>query len=200
MFIQVIEGKASDPERVHRQIEVWERDLMPGAIGYLGSTGGCTASGDCILVARFESREAAQANSDRPEQGRWWAEMERCFDEPPTFHDSVEVDILRHGSLEDARFVQVMEGHVTDRKKAAALEQEADPILAEMRPDVLGSVTAYYDDNCFTEIVYFTSEAQAREGERRDMPPEMAAKFDEWEHVMKVERYLDIPDPWLLPA
>jgi len=60
MFIQVIEGKTNDAEALHRRIEVWERDLKPGAIGYLGSTGGCTSTGDCILVARFESREAAQ--------------------------------------------------------------------------------------------------------------------------------------------
>ena len=59
MFIQVIEGKTHDPEALHRQIDVWERDLKRGAIGYRGSTAGCTSTGDCILVARFESEEEA---------------------------------------------------------------------------------------------------------------------------------------------
>jgi len=68
MFIQVIEGHTRDAEALHHQLERWQRDLMPGAIGYLGSTGGCTATGDCILIARFESAEAARRNSDRPEQ------------------------------------------------------------------------------------------------------------------------------------
>ena len=115
MFIQVIEGKTQDPDALHRQLEVWERDLLPGAIGYLGSTGGCTSNGDCILVARFESQEAAQRNSERPEQTQWWQDTEKCFDGAVTFHDSVDVQVMTHGTLDEAQFVQVMEGHVTDR-------------------------------------------------------------------------------------
>lgn len=200
MFIQVIEGKATDPEAVHRQLEIWQRDLMPGAIGYLGSTGGCTSTGDCILVARFESPEAARRNSERPEQTRWWKDTEQCFDGPVRFHDSVDIEVMEHGDLDEAHFVQVMEGHVTDRDRAVELEHESDPILTEVRPDLLGSVTAYFDDHEFTELAYFTSEEAAREGERREMPSDAAGKFAEWEQVVKVERYLDITDPWLVKA
>jgi hypothetical protein len=200
MFIQVIEGKTNDPEALHRQIEVWQRDLKPGAIGYLGSTGGCTSTGDCILVARFESREAAQRNSERPEQTSWWNETEKCFDGPARFHESTEVQVMTHGELDGARFVQVMEGHVTDRDRAMALELDADPILADARPDLLGSVTAYFDGDEFTELAYFTSEEAAREGERKEMPADAAAAFTEWQDVMKIERYLDLSDPWLMHA
>lgn len=198
MFIQVIEGKTNDPEALHERLEIWERDLMPDAIGYLGSTGGCTAAGDCILVARFESRDAAQRNSDRPEQTRWWRETEELFEGPVTFHDSVEVQMMAHGDLDMARFVQVMEGHVADKSRAVELEQESDPVLAEVRPDLLGSITAYYGDDGFTEMAYFTSEDAAREGERRPLPDEAAAAFADWMDVMKVDRYLDITDPWLV--
>jgi hypothetical protein len=200
MFIQVIEGKTQDPDALHRQLEVWERDLMPGAIGYLGSTGGCTSNGDCILVARFESQEAAQRNSERPEQTQWWQDTEKCFDGAVTFHDSVDVQVMTHGTLDEAQFVQVMEGHVTDRARAEALEREAEPILAEMRPDLIGAVTAYFGDNEFTELAYFTSEEAAREGERREPPAEAMEQMAEWERIMKVERYLDIKDPWLISA
>ncbi|MET0727789.1 MAG: hypothetical protein ABWZ76_05775 [Acidimicrobiales bacterium] len=200
MFVQVIEGKATDSEKVHRQLEIWERDLMPGAIGYLGSTGGCTSTGDCILVARFESEDAARRNSERPEQTAWWQETEKCFDGPVRFHDTVNVQVMAHRDLDEARFVQVMEGHVTDRDRAMALEQESDQILAEARPDLLGAVTAYFDENEFTELAYFESEEAAREGERRGMPGEAGEKLAEWERVMKVERYLDLPDPWLVKA
>ena len=200
MFIQVIEGKTSDPEALHRQLEVWQRDLMPGAIGYLGSTGGCTSTGDCIMIARFESADAARRNSDRPEQGRWWAETEKCFDGPVRFHDSVDVHVMAHGDLDGARFVQVMEGHVADQTRATELENEADPILSKLRPDLLGSVTAYFGDHEFAEFAYFTSEEAAREGERREMTDDAADKFAEWEQLMKVERYLDITDPWLIKS
>ena len=50
MFIQVIEGKTHDPEALHRQIDVWERDLKRGAIGYLGSTAGCVSLPEARLI------------------------------------------------------------------------------------------------------------------------------------------------------
>lgn len=197
MFIQVIEGKTHDPEALHEQLLVWERDLMPGADGYLGSTGGCTSTGDCILVARFESRQAAQRNSDRPEQGRWWEETERCFDGTVTFHDSEEVEVMQHGDLDQARFVQVMDGKVTDRERAHQLEHESDAVLSGVRPDLLGTVTAYFGDT-FTGMAYFTSEDEARRAESGPVTDEAAAGFAEWQDVMRVDRYLDIPDPWML--
>ena len=198
MFIQMIEGSTNDPDAVHRQIEVWQRDLMPSAIGYLGSAGGCTSSGDCILIARFESAEAAQANSERPEQSQWWQATEACFDGPVTFHESSDVQVMTHGPMDDARFIQVMAGHVTDKARAVALEREADPVLAEVRPDLLGAVTAYFGDDRFTELAYFKSEADARRGEEQAMDGDMAAKMSEWQSVMKVERFLDINEPWLV--
>ena len=198
MFIQVIEGRTNDPEAVHRQVERWERELKPGATGYLGSTGGCTSGGDCILIARFTDREAAQRNSDRPEQTEWWTETERLFDGAPRFHETTDVEVMTHGDLDSAHFVQVMDGHVTDRGRAAMLEHDADSALADARPDLLGAVTAYFDGDEFLEVAYFTTEEEARAAEARDLPPEMAAEFAEWEQVMKVEHYRDIADPWLM--
>lgn len=200
MFIQVIEGRSSQPEAVHRQIEVWERELRPGAEGYMGSAGGCTPDGMCVLVARFESREAAMRNSERPEQSRWWEETEQCFDGPVTFHDSDDVHEMRHGRLEDAHFVQIMEGHVTDRARADEIERMSEQLLQSARPDLLGSITAYYGDGEFADIAYFTSEEAAREGERKEPPPEFAQAFSEWQEIMKVDRYMDISEPWLVAA
>ena len=197
MFIQVIEGRSSRPEAVHERIEVWERELQPGAVGYLGSAGGCTSDGMCVLVARFESREAAMRNSERPEQTQWWQETEQCFDGPVTFHDSEDVHEMRHGRLEDAHFVQIMEGHVTDRARADEIERLSDPLLKTARPDLLGSITAFYGDDEFADIAYFTSEEDARAAEGQQPPTEMADVMGEWQDVMKVDRYLDISEPWL---
>lgn len=200
MFVQVIEGSTSDPEALHRQLEIWEAELMPGAVGYLGSTGGCTSTGDCILVARFESRESARRNSERPEQTEWWNETARCFDGPVTFHDTEDVELMTHGGVDDARFVQVMEGHVVDETRAKELERASDELLSRLRPDLLGGLTAYFGDGGFTELAYFSTEEAARDGESGEMPADMADTYLEWQSVMPVDRYLDITEPWLMSA
>jgi hypothetical protein len=51
MFLQVMEGEVRDADRLQQQMDRWLRDLMPGASGYLGSTGGVTDAGDCIMIA-----------------------------------------------------------------------------------------------------------------------------------------------------
>jgi hypothetical protein len=200
MFIQVLEGTTNDANALHERLDIWERDLRPGATGYLGSTGGCTSAGDCIMVVRFESREAAERNSTRPEQSAWWEETAKCFDGPVTFHDTEDVQVMTHGELDEAHFVQVMEGHVSDHDRVLALEADADPMLAELRPELLGSVMAMYDEDGFTQVAYFTSEEEARRGERREVPDDAASLMAEWEQAMKIDRYLDITEPWLASA
>jgi len=116
------------------------------------------------------------------------------------FIDNKDVQITEHGQLDNAHFVQVMDGHILDRKRADELERAGDEMLAKARPDLLGTVTAYFDDGEYTAAAYFTSEAEAREGERKEMPAEVGADFAEWERVMKVDKYLDITEPWLVSA
>jgi hypothetical protein len=200
MFVQVMEGRVADATRLQEQMDLWLRDLRPGAHGYLGSTGGVTDAGDCIMVARFETEADARRNSDRPEQGAWWADTESCFDGPVRFHESTDVAVMRHGDADTAGFVQVMEGHVSDREAARRLDEEADRILARARPDLIESITAYFDDGEFTDINYFRSEDEARQAESRGVPPDLAESFAMWEATMKVERYLDLRDPWLASA
>ncbi len=200
MFIQVMTGRTIDPAALKERLDIWERDLKPGAIGYLGSTGGCAQDGSFIMVARFEDREAARRNSNRPEQTEWWKETEELFDGPVTFHDTEDVHLITHGDMDRAGFVQMMEGHVDDHDRAVALEEEADPVLAEIRPDLLGAVTAYYDEDGFTELAYFTSEADARRGEKSELPDKAMDLLRRREEIMHVDRYVDISDPWLTSA
>lgn len=200
MFIQVIHGKTRDPEALHERMEVWERDLRPGATGYLGSTGGCTADGSCIVIARFEDRGAAERNSNRPEQTAWWNETEKLFEGPVVFHDSDDVHLMTHGDMDRAEFIQVMDGHVDDHDRAVEIEERADAILAEARPDLLGAMTAYYDGDGFTEVAYFTSETAARRAEAGTMPKKAAKIRKERARVMHVDHYYDIADPWLTSA
>lgn len=200
MFIQVITGSTSDRDGLRRQFDRWQTELRAGATGYLGSTGGVTDDGRVFMAARFESEEAARRNSAREEQGAWWAETEK-FIENATFQDSVEVTTLGGGGSNDAGFVQVMRGRITDKEKAPALMAqfaELLPTMAEQRPDIIGDVTVIHSDGTYCDILYFTSEAEAREGEKKEPPAEMQAMFEDYMAVMPVDEYVDLKDPWLM--
>jgi hypothetical protein len=194
MFIQVIRGKAGDPEAAHRQMVRWMEQLRPGATGFLGSTAGVTVGGDMIALARFESVDLARANSDRPEQGRWWDEMAKTFSGEVTFKDSSDVDILMGGGSNEAGFVQIMTGTVVDQARARSLQPELERVIGASRPDVLGGVLAWHEDGTYTEAIYFKSEAAARQGESGEMP----AVLGEVLSAMPVTEFLDLPEPWLL--
>ena len=199
MFIQVITGTTSDREGLQRQLERWEAELRPGAAGFLGATGGVADDGRVILAARFESEEAAGRNSAREGQGAWWAETEKYL-ENVAFQDSVQVTTMLGGGSDRAGFVQVMRGRVINPEKAAELlarAAEFEAALHAQRPDVIGDVTAIHADGTYTDLIYFTSEAEARAGEQKGMPAELQAMFEEYMSAMTVEEYLDLKDPWL---
>jgi len=167
MFVQVIKGRTSDPEGLQRQVQRWISDVRPDAIGYLGGTFGIADDGRFVALARFEDESSARANSERPEQHAWWEETARLNDGDPTFRESSDVTTLFDGGSDDAGFVQVMEGTVSDRAKAEAWDTpEHLEELQAARPDLLGAVRVWQPDGSFVEAAYFTSEDDARQGER----------------------------------
>lgn len=120
MFVQVIQGPVSDGDAVLALMDDWVRDLSPGATGWLGSTTGMTDDGTMVALARIESAEAAQANSDRPEQGAWWERMAALFTSEPEFRNSTSVEAETHGDPDTAGFVQVMQGRTSDPERTPA--------------------------------------------------------------------------------
>jgi len=199
MFAQVIQGKVSDPEAVKAATDRWVRELGPGAAGWLGSTGGTTDDGRYITVVRFESEEAAQRNSNRPEQSSWWAETEKLFDGEVTFQDSTDVTLDLHGDPDKAGFVQIMQGRGTDPERARELMAEDSDKWAAFRPDMIGSVAVGHDGGAYTMVMYFTSEADAREGERKEIPPELQANMEEMNKISTGEpEFFDLRQPVIL--
>ena len=198
MFVQVIQGQVTDPGRVRAQLERWESDLAPGAVGWLGTTAGVTDEGRLVVLARFESEEAARRNSDRPEQSEWWAEAAALFADEPTFQDSTSVEVETAGDPASAGFVQVMQGRSSDPDRVRELMAEDPTDWREFRPDVLGSVSVGHDGGAWTMALYFTSEAEAREGERKEPPAETQQIMKEMESLSIGETvFLDLRDPWL---
>jgi hypothetical protein len=198
MFVQVIEGRVADRERLRQQMDQWVNELRPGAAGYLGSTGGVADDGQVILFARFDSAESARANSDRPEQGRWWAETEACFDGDVTFTESEDVETFLAGGSNDAGFVQVMKTGGVDRGQAAELDSQMAAVAAEWRPDLIGGFRMWTGPDTAIEANYFTSETEARAGEQKPPPAEFAGDQATFEAMMANTTFIDLRDPWLI--
>ncbi|MDP8992848.1 MAG: hypothetical protein M3N31_07350 [Actinomycetota bacterium] len=196
MFIQLIQAETSDAEALKSQLDTWTEELSAGAEGYLGATGGVSDDGQFFLMARFESEEAARANSDRPEQGSWWEETSKHLEGDVTFHDCAEVDTFLEGGSDDAGFVQVMQGRVQDRERLESIQDELLADLQEQRPEVLGMVQAW-DGDFLTQVVYFASEHTAREGEGKAIPEEVMERLNEWRSLVEDLTYIDLTDPWL---
>lgn len=198
MFVQVIQGRTSQPQALVDAFDRWKADLSSGATGWLGSTGGVTEDGRFIVAARFESEEAAMANSARPEQDAWWAETAKLLDGEAAFRNSTDVDVDVQGDPDGAGFVQVMQGQGSDPERARQLmAQDADK-WAEFRPDVIGSVAIGHDEGAYTMVMYFTSEAEAREGERKDLPQELQAQMEEMNKLSIGEpEFFDLKQPIL---
>ena len=191
MFVQIIEGKTKDVEGLMRQGERWQSEVGAGAVGFLGVTAGATADGRTITIARFESEEAARANSARPEQSAWWAEMSKYYDGEPTFTESSDVEQLLGGGSNDAGFVQIMKSRGVSRARVAELDAVFDK-FSTLRPDLIGSVRIWTGADSCVEANYFTSEAEARAGEKKEMPADVQAMVVEFSDVMKDTEFLDL--------
>jgi len=192
VFIQIIQGKCTRQDELRAMSEEWRRDIGPTVDGWLGGTYGFTDDNQFIAVVRFDSKDAAMANSQRPEQGEWWRRMEALFDGPVEFHDCNDVSMMLGGGSDDARFVQVMRGKVGNAGQLKALMGQTD-MLHERRPEILGATLAIEDDGTFTETIAFTDETSARKGEQLELPADVRQQMDEG---MRDVTFLDLHQPW----
>lgn len=200
MFVQVIQGRVRDTAAARATMDRWLTDLQPGAVGWLGGTFGFTDDGVLCAIVRFDSERAAQLNSSRPEQVAWWAEMEQHFEGPVSFHDCADVQLLVGGGSDEAGFVQLIQGRVVDRDRVHTLMDRAGQVISEYRHDVLGATVAIDQDGFFTEAVFFTSEADAREGEKQEMPAAVQELVDEEAALVQDVQFLDLHVPWFASA
>jgi hypothetical protein len=198
VFVQVIQGQVADAAKVRAAMDRWAQELAPDATGWLGSTAGVTQDGRFIALARFESEEAARRNSDRPEQDAWWTETAKLFGGEASFKDSSNVIVALVGEPDEAGFVQVMQGRGSDPDRARELMSQDSSAWAEFRPDIVGSVAVEHEGGAYTMAIYFTSEEAAREGERKEPPPELKAEMEEMNAMSIGEpEFFDLKQPWL---
>jgi hypothetical protein len=196
MFIQIMQGKCSKQDQMRAMTERWTSELAPGATGWLGGTFGFTDDGQAIAVVRFESREAAMANSQRPEQSAWWSEVEKLYDGPVEFHDCDRVMLLMDGGSDQAGFVQVVRGKLDNPDALESGLRTMETMLHDARPEILGATLAVEDDGTFIETVAFTDEAAAREGEKKEIPAPAAESMRQFNEMIHDVQFLDLHQPW----
>ena len=196
MFIQIIQGTSTRHDEIRALAERWRDELGPTAPGWLGGTFGFTDDNMFLGIVRFESREAAMANSDRPEQAAWAEEMNALMDGQPEYHDSDDVVLLMDGGSDTAGFVQVIRGKVTDVERLKALFADTDE-LHRIRPEILGGTLMIEADGSFTETVAFADEESARAGERKELPPEFSEAM---QSLMQDVTFLDLHRPFFTSA
>ncbi|HET7476017.1 MAG TPA: hypothetical protein VFJ97_08340 [Dermatophilaceae bacterium] len=197
MFVQMFTAKVADAEAVRGLFDSWPTQRPPD-VAWLGTTAGVTDDGSLVAVVRFETEQSARANSDRPEQGHWWASLERSLAGDATFFESSDVEVQLVGDLDQARFVQVMRGRVTDVDRARRVGSDDPEALSRFRPDILGSLLLAKDSGEYAMAVYFTDEDAARAGEQQQPPPEIAAQMEELNALNDGPvTFYDLRDPWL---
>ena len=197
MFVQVFQGGVKDPEGLRTSLDRWITDLGPNVDGWLGTTWGLYGDNEFIALARFASADAAKRNSERPEQGTWWAEVESSLEGETRFsdYDGDDVILLGPGGSDAAGFVQIMQGRVVDVERERAMTRDFAQRPMDFRPDILGGFAAIGDDGTFAQAIYFTSEAEAREGEQKPMPADMQQMMEQSQANTTEISFIDLSSP-----
>jgi hypothetical protein len=195
VFVQVIDAKVKDPGGFKKSLDRWMEELSPSAEGWLGTTAGRYGENSYIALVRFESAAAASHNSDRAEQGEWWSEASSYLDGEASFDNFEDVIVMGPGGSDHAGFVQVMRGRVADIEKERELAAKMSSLPTDFRPDIIGAVECLKEDGAFVMAMYFTSEAEAREGEKEPMPPEMKELMEEGQSNTTDITFIDLTEP-----
>jgi len=200
MFGQVIQGHTSDPTGVRQAMERWVGNVSPGAVGLVGGTAGATQDGEFIAVLQFDTEEAALVHTDRRKQDRGFVDLCAALDGEVTVRDGVRTEVFLAGDVRQADFVQVVQGRVSDLDRARECLHALQEVLKVHLPALLGSVTVEHGAGRFTRVLHFSTEDEARAGERQ-MPPGIRERDQEarqW--IVGPVEFLDLREPWLWQA
>ena len=149
-----------------------------------------------LLFARWESEEAAKALLTQPELQAWYDEFQQSFDGAVEFVETGDVTTQLAGGSDAAGFVQAIKISGVDRQRVEGADGEFENIAPQVRPDLIGGIRAWTTPDAFVGVNYFTSEQDARAGEKQ-VPPEFAERFEDFMAMMKDAEYFDFTEPFL---
>ena len=96
--------------------------------------------------------------------------------------------------------MQVIQGHSDHLERMASLARDQDEVLAREAPHILGVTVAEHADRPgdFTQILYFTSEQDARSYDQDPAIEEDEPAQEERRRLLTSLRFFDLRDPQLL--
>jgi hypothetical protein len=155
MFVQVVRGVVRDPEETFARLDYWQQHLGPSAPGWLGTTAGVTKDRELVSFVRFASAADARRNSDRVEQGQWWADSARVFAGDVSFENYDDVLLFGNGGSDSAAVVEVLAGSVKRTRRPAELTSQLAAQGMKLSPGAIGGLVGLQDDGRFTQAFYF---------------------------------------------
>ena len=182
MFSQVVQGHANDAAAIREAVKAW-------APTHGTTIAGVTAGGRFIAVTTIESEGSA-----RGADGDWHG----LLDGEVTVSNGTRADLFAPGDVFRARFVQVVQGQVTDLAQARRHRDSLQEALAAHLPCLLGTLTVEHVGERFTRVLAFSTEEEARAGERH--MPAAVRRRDEIALQLLVGplEFTDLRDPWIL--
>ena len=198
MFIQVIQGRCNDADRLKKQLDLWEQTIADGADGWLGSTGGVTDDGTSVAVVRFESRAAGRRQLGAPGAGRVVAgDGQPASTASSAFPDYDDAFEWLGGGSDDAGFVQVMRGKVANADGFRAFSQQP---MDGLQRDASGDPRRHGRDRrrrrLHPDHLLHLRGRGPRGGEAGDARGRPARRWAEAMGDMGDITYLDLRDPW----
>jgi hypothetical protein len=184
MFSQVVQGYTNDPPAVRRAMERWAPTAGTSSI-----TAGVAKDGRFVAVTTWESDEPARAAT-----GEWHG----ILDGQVRVTNGARTDFFAPGDVFRARFVQVVQGQVTDLNEARRHKAVLEEVLATHLRCLLGTLTVEHEGERFTRALYFSTEEEARAGESHMPATVRRSDEDALRLLVGPVEYLDLQDPWLL--
>jgi hypothetical protein len=93
-----------------------------------------------------------------------------------------------------------MEGRSPDPKRMHELMTEHSDEIHQARPEIIGGLMMEAGDGRWVDAIYFTSEEEARKGERMEIPEDVREHMEEGRQLMGEVAYFDLHDPMLVSA
>lgn len=193
MFVRLVEATAVAKPFLRNAWDHLNVELA-ALPGWLGAAAGIARGHRFYAFHRFESRDAADHAFETERVSYWCEELERHLADPDT-RESQDAQVLIHGGSR-AGFVQLIMGRTSDRAGMEAVNAGMQEVMRAHRPDVLGSLI-FWEGDRFTEIVFFTSELEARAAESREFPGGLEGLFGELLQLTDDLEFVDLTDPWL---